>query len=281
MAVIVSQNIRPYVEAVEGLTSGLARVEKAKAEVIYLDKNRGMSRTDLTERLFEDEFDFFVAIGPGAAGYIWGSSEFEGKSRLYSMVLNPEKIFGSTETACGISLNIPVKIQLEMITRCLPSITRIGLIYDPAQNSEFFQKASLWDPFIGVNILPLKVSSIKDIPIVMKKNWNDLDALWLIPDHTVTGSDSIVQYIIKEALLKKVPVIGYNRFFYENGAALAFVLDYRMQGRQSAEAVLGMLSGDSCREMPPLFETWVNGRVMRKLGHKLLEEYPHPAKVGP
>ncbi len=281
VAVIVSQKIRPYVEAVEGLTSGLARAEKAKTEIIYLDKNRGRDRADLSERLFKDKFDFFVAIGPGAAGYIWGSPEFEGKPRLYSMVLNPEKIFGPAETACGISLNIPVKIQLEMITRCLPSITRIGLIYDPAQNSEFFQKASLWDPFMDVNIMPLEVSSIKDIPIVMEKNWNDLDALWLIPDHTVTGSDSIVQYIIKEALLKKVPVIGYNRFFYESGAALAFVLDYKMQGRQSAEAVLGMLSGDSCREMPPLFETWVNGRVMLKLGHKLLEKYPHPAKIGP
>ncbi len=281
VAIIVSQNIRPYVEAVEGLSSGLAGAGKARTEIIYLDKDRGRERTDLSERLFKAEFDFFVAIGPLAAGYIWGSPGFEGRPRFYSMVLNPEKVFRSKGAVCGISLNIPVKIQLDMITRCLPSITRIGLLYDPAHNSDFVEKASFRDLFMGVTVMSIEVSSIKDIPIVMKNIWNSLDALWLIPDHTVTGSDSIVQYIIKEALIKKVPVIGYNRFFYESGAALAFVLDYEVQGKQSAEAVLGMLSGDSCRQMPPVFETWVNGRVMRKLGLKMLEELPYPAKVGP
>lgn len=39
-----------------------------------------------------------------------------------------------------------------------------------------------------------------------------MDALWLIPDRTVI-SESIVKYVIKEAFLRKVPVIGYNRFF--------------------------------------------------------------------
>ena len=91
-----------------------------------------------------------------------------------------------------------------------------------------------------------------------------MDALWLIPDRTVI-SESIVKYVIKEAFLRKIPVIGYNRFFYETGAALAFVFDYKELGQQCAKKALSILSGKNCLSTPPLFHVWVNAGVAGSL----------------
>jgi putative ABC transport system substrate-binding protein len=67
---------------------------------------------------------------------------------------------------------------------------------------EFFMKAAAEASSLDLKIVPLKVSSKKDIPVVLKQNWENIDALWLIPDQTVI-SESIVQYMIKDALFKK------------------------------------------------------------------------------
>lgn len=280
IAVVVSQNIRPYIEAVEGLSVALTRAGDLKVEVFSLEKFKGKERIDLSRRLTEEKFSLFVAVGPGAARFVWKEIRPEGSARLYSMVLNPERVFGPLVPAAGISLNIPAQTQIVMVRRALPSVRRIGLLYDPEHNSEFFEKAALAGSFLNLEIMPLEVSARKEIPLVLKEHWRDMDALWLIPDRTVI-SESIVEYVIKEALFNKVPVIGYNRFFYTSGAALAFVFDYKDLGSQCAQEALRMLSGEEGRETLPFFHVWVNARVIRSIGIESQEEYSSPIEFGP
>ena len=280
VAVLVSQDIRPYIEAVEGLNVALAKAAKARLEVFHLEKFKGKERTDLAQRLANEKFDLFVAIGPGAARFVWSKISSERTPRIFSMVLNPEKVLGHATDAAGISLNIPAQAQLEIIKAVLPDIKSIGILYDPDHNSDFFREAAINACSMDLRIIPLNVSSKKEIPIMLQQHWKDMDALWLIPDRTVI-SETIVQYVIKNALFEKVPVIGFNRFFYESGAALAFVFDYKELGEQCAREAIRMLSGETLNETPPVFRAWVNARVMRNLGIKLREEYPPPIILGP
>ena len=90
-----------------------------------------------------------------------------------------------------------------------------------------------------------------------------------------------MQYIIKEGLYNRMPIIGYNRFFYESGAAMAFVFNYVELGRQCAEEALRVLSGQGCRSGAPVFQVWVNGRVIRRLDLEQLDNYLPPVKLGP
>ncbi|MCX5839680.1 MAG: hypothetical protein NTW71_14390 [Deltaproteobacteria bacterium] len=196
------------------------------------------------------------------------------------MVLNPPPISGKTETACGVPLDVPAKRQLEMIDQGFRTVKRLGLLYDPRYNSEFFMKAAAEAAYFDLKIVPLKVSSKKDIPAVLKQNWENIDALWLIPDQTVI-SESIVQYIIKDALFKKIPVIGYNRFFYESGAALAFVFDYEELGRQTGRLAANMLMGKACEKENPVFRVWLNLRVIDKLGMTVPEKKSPSIEAGP
>jgi putative tryptophan/tyrosine transport system substrate-binding protein len=280
VAVLVSSNIRPYIEAVEGMSVVLAESASAKVQVFSLEKFKGKSRDVLTQNLTGEKFDLFVAVGPEAVRFASEEPVLETMTWLYSMVLNPPKVFGQAETACGVPLDIPAQRQLEMIAQGLTSIKRLGLLYDPRYNSEFFTMAATEAPSLDLKIVPLKVSSKKDIPVVLKQQWENIDALWLIPDQTVI-SESIVQYIIKDALFKKTPVIGYNRFFYESGAALAFVFDYEELGRQTGRLATTILMGKPCEKEPPVFRGWLNRRVIDKLGMTVPEKKAQFIEVGP
>lgn len=279
-AVLVSRNIRPYMEAVEGLNDALNKAAGTKAEVFFLEKYRGRDLDGLSGKLSGGGFDIIAAIGPGAARLAWGLDLPDGPVVVYTMVLNPEKVPGHSVSACGITLNIPVKMQLEMISRGLPGTGRTGLLYDPGHNSGFYAEAVREAGALGLEIVPLAVSSKKEIPSVLKRHWEKVDTLWLVPDRTVI-SESIVQYVIKEALLRKVVVAGYNRFFYESGAALAFVFNYEDLGRQCAGEALRILSGGQCRQSAPAFHVWINERVINRIGMKPSSQYVPPMEPGP
>jgi len=283
VAIILSKQIRPYLEAVEGLEAGLAYNADVKTQVFDLEKLNDNERVELFGEKSLNEFALFVGVGPEAAQYLWEGVEKKGASgisKTYCMVLNPEKVIGEKDRGCGIPLNIPVETQMEMISRGFPSVRRVGLLYDPEHNAGFYHKAAGAASYLNLTVLPLEVSSKKDIPAMLNRQWGRLDALWLIPDRTVI-SESIVNYLIKEAFLRKVPVIGYNRFFYEGGAALAFVFDYRELGQQCAQKALNILSGKPCRDTPPLFQVWINEGVAGKLGLRLSEGYLPPIRSGP
>jgi putative tryptophan/tyrosine transport system substrate-binding protein len=280
VAIVISKNIKPYLEAVEGFQAGLTDNADVSIRLFNLEDLADVGPAEAFGEEDEKEFALFAAVGPEAAQYIWTRIGGKAAPNIYCMVLNPEKVVGEEEKACGISLNIPVQAQMEMISRGLPFVRRLGILHDPEHNTGFLHDAAEAAPSLNLTVVPIDVSSKKDIPLALEGQWKHLDALWLIPDRTVI-SESIVTYLIKEAFFKKVPVIGYNRFFYETGAALAFVFDYRELGRQCAHEALRMLSGEDCRETPPRFRVWVNEKMMEKLGRRPPNAYLPPLQPGP
>ena len=280
VAVVVSERIRPYLEAVEGLREGLARDSKAEIAEFDLESFKGRGRDILAKDLTEGRFDILIAIGPDAAHFVWTGFPVPDARKLYTMVLSPDRIPGLSPSACGVTLRIPLRAQLETIRSGLPPMKRIGILHNPAYNAEFVKQAALHAPGLGQKVIPLEVSSRKDIPIILRQHWKDLDGLWLIPDRTVI-SESLVQYIIKQAISKGVAVIGYNRFFYESGAALTFVFDYKEIGEQTARLALRILAGQGCKREEPIFHTWLNSRVFKALGIQVPRGCSPGIEVGP
>jgi putative tryptophan/tyrosine transport system substrate-binding protein len=279
-AIFISQPIRPYLIAAEGLREELVRSIRAEIEEFDL---KGLEEKDydiLTEDLVKNKFDVFIAIGPAAAEFVWSSFPSPDVKKLYTMVLDHEGIQAPLQSACGITLRIPIGTQLQLISLGLPGVKRIGIPYDPVYNAEIVKQAVRFSSGLGLSIIPLEISSKKEIPSILNQNWSKLDALLLIPDRTII-SESIIQYIIKEALLNKVAVIGYNKFFYESGAALAFPLDYREIGEQTGRMARKILSGERCEKELPEFHAWINERVIRKLGIEPVKKYQPPLEAGP
>ena len=270
VAVLVSA-YRPFLEAVEGL-SGVLETAGVDVEVFTLEDYPERRRAVLRERMLQQSFGCYIGVGPWAADFIWRELDRPNAKALYTMVVNPEKRLPSTRDLCGISMNIPIPTQVETILTALPDARRIGLLYDPRFNDPFFNQAKQIAERFDRHVVPLQVSSSKEIPEILEKHLMNVDALWLIIDDTVTSLERIVQFIIETALVEGVPVIGYNSFHYGSGAALSFILDYEALGEQTGQLVLELLRGSICQSPDPGFSIQVNRKVIERLNIQLGEE---------
>ena len=59
------------------------------------------------------------------------------------------------------------------------------------------------------------------------------------------------------------------------------MFDYEELGKQCGRKALRLISGEICGEEIPLFNVWVNARVMKKLGVRIVQDYALPVEVGP
>ena len=282
-AIILSRNIRPYVDAADAMRAVLAEETASNIAVYELYRYGENAYKELAGqlagRMDDSRRALFIAVGPEATAFLWQEVNPLAGLKFYSIVLNPEKISAPVALDCGISLNIPPRRQLTYIRKSLPEAERIGIFYDPAFNAQFFENVDQAAAELGLSLVPLAVSSKKEIPALLSEKIATVDGIWLIPDRTVI-SESIAQYIIKQSVLQEVPVIGYNQFFYDSGAAVAFVFDYAALGRQTARKALATIRRGECRKQLPAFQVWINPAVFDKLDIAL-PEMNQPMVIGP
>ena len=261
VGVVLSERIRPYHEALLSFEEVL-RQNRIEVKVFELREGRGTPPKDLQAALLTDRYLVWAAIGPQATEVLWSAGKASEFKRIYGMVLNPHEII---ERGCGVPLNIPIPDQVETISRVLPRLKKVGVLFDPRYNGEFIRIARQEGAERGLQIVPVEVSDKAEIKPALERIWTRIDALWLIPDPTVI-SESLVRYVIKEGLANQTATIGYNRFFCHSGAAMSFVLDYAKIGQQMALLCLKVLRGGECVSLVPFYEVWLNARALEVLG---------------
>ncbi len=251
----VSSKIRPYVEALDGFRSQTQR----EFIVVYLDENPELAR----HYLKTGQLDTAVAIGPEAAKLIY-SDGVKVPVKMVIMTLDIKKLLPWADP-CGIDLRVPISFQVTEIVARLGRGKRLAIIYNPGENSDIIREASEACRKAGLNFTPLPVEGSDEIMKRLAPKIDHIDLLLFIPDSTVI-SEKVVTHLTKEALLKAVGVIGYNHFFYETGALMAFTIDYRMVGIKGAQLLEGLLGGQTCRLLPPPVKIEWNEKVFRLLG---------------
>lgn len=280
IGIIVSLKIRPYLEAIDGFKKGLDEVKKFKTITIYLENYTSQDKDYLIQKIKSEKCDYFLSVGPEAAAFIWNEFSDEDIPKMFTMVLNPEKIVGTENLNCGVSLNIPIATQLVTLSTALPEVRKIGLLYDKELNQEFANSAKSLANVLGLTIVPMEIGSRKEMPAILREHWSRIDLLWLIPDHTVI-TESLVRFVIKEAILNGTPVSGYNSFFYRSGAAVTFVTDYEATGLRTSGFFISMVQENQCSIKGPYFDMWLNKNVLKKLGVNFAENEPYHIKEGP
>ena len=266
IAILVSKHIKPYMDAAAGLQQYL-QAQDVPTQVFLLEDGDSLQPKRLTTQLQEHRYQAAVAIGPQATRFLWHIPDLHIPA-LFSMVLRPQQAVGDTcRKLCGVSLSLPVDIQLQTIEHLLPDPTRIGLLFHSDHNQIFYKQALKAADHLDMNVVPLRISDTGEISQVLAEHLAQIDVLWLIPDQ-VLNSKKVVEYIIKQALYAQVPVIGYNRFFHESGAAVSFVFDYAQIGRQTGRLLMRRLEEGVCNVQSAEFEVWENERIYQILGLK-------------
>jgi putative ABC transport system substrate-binding protein len=276
VAVVVSRKIRPYLQVIEGILDQAPRKtsntdasssvsSEVSSDVFFLSPGDAQVTAQVTDRLITGAYDLVAAIGPEAASLVW-HTDIPGK-KIYAAVLDPAAVSQIPDDACGISLRIPVDVQVDTIAGAFPSLKKIGLLFDPKYNQWFFDEAHAAAARDGssVEIVPIRVTERNRIAAVLAANLAQVDAVWMIPDQTVI-SEKLIQYVIKQALYKNTGVIGYNAYFTRTGALFSFEFDYQALGRQTGALISDSLAGKTCHSVPPVFESRGNPEIAAKLG---------------
>lgn len=268
VGIMISQEISPFIQMVEGLESSL----NMPICRIFFDANgHPYSADPRIEKIKPELFKAIVAVGPGALRYVtlhhWPGPV------VFGMVLDPEKIVHRGALPCGVSLNLPYQQEIVGLHRVFPDVRRLGVLFNPENNEEWFEKARETAGTYGIVLTALAVQEQSDISHFFEDDELHVDAVMFIPDRTVI-SKAVIQFVIKKTVLRGIPVIGYNRFFHDSGAALSFAVDYRAIGEQVALQVKALLRGEPCDLLTPRYKLLLNMRVVNNLGLILGEELP-------
>ncbi len=259
VAVLFSREIAPYVTAVTALEE---RLRPRQVVRFFLDdRGRPYSLEARHTSLDPQRFSAVVAIGPEALRYLQPAA---GSTPLvFGMVLDPKPHRETAQPLCGVNLTLPMGDQLAHIRRLFPDRQRLGVLFDPDNNQSWFDQAHPLARAMGLSLVPLNVSREGgrfDIIGAL----STVDTLLFIPDRSII-SRAVIQHVIKQGLQSGKPAVGFNRFFLDSGAALAFIIDYEEVGRQVAQLVLRQLDSGCATIDPPVFSATVNDDVLRLL----------------
>ncbi len=254
IGIFLSSKIRPYLQSLHGLEDEL----DFDYQVFDLSENYELAKHYAQSRRFQT----CVAIGPEAIRllYLYGTAI---PNKLAIMALDLEKLVGN-HTLCGIDLRIPISFQLEIIEEKLGPDRKVAILYNKAENGELIQGALKYAKEKRLTLVPLEVEGPSQIMEKLGPVINQIDIILFIPDSVVI-SEKIVSHITKTALLKGVAVCGFNRFFYETGALLSFIIDYEEVGRQAARLVEKLVREHICIFTPPKVKLLWNKRALNIL----------------
>jgi putative ABC transport system substrate-binding protein len=266
--IILSQGIIPYHRASEGVKDKLPAFH---IQEYTLENNSGDGQKVL-KLLSEKSPSLVIAVGPEAA-YLLQNLTIPAP-KVFTMILNPETLFGTTLPFPGVSLNYPPALLLSQLKRGFPDRRKIGIFYSPELNSSLVQKLERESEALGLKIRPFPITSSSEIRSILQSPDFDPEVILFIPDRVVI-KEKVVTYIIEECLFRSTPAVGFNTWFARNGAVMALYLDYKEIGQETGDLALRLLGNRGLQpwiEAPHHLKTLLNLKIARKFKIIVSEE---------
>jgi putative ABC transport system substrate-binding protein len=253
IAVVLSRDVAPYREAVRGFEDVLKQSNHSYKLHEFSSDGVAAARGTLGEKIRAREPDLILTVGSAATQLI--SGEIRDLPIVFSMVLpssgsrSLQELREARPNVTGASMEIPVRTQFVKLKEVLPTATRIGVLYNPDVSGPIVDEAAEIARDLGMELVPLAVTSEKDVLAAISSLARNVDVLWSVADSTVFSEQGLKQ-ILLETLRSRTPFVGLSPSFVKAGALLSFSTDYRDLGRQAGEQSLRILIGEDVSRIP-------------------------------
>jgi putative ABC transport system substrate-binding protein len=253
IAVVLSRDAAPYRQALRGFEEVLKSSGRSYKLQEFSAEGPAIDQKNLAARIRTRRPDFILTIGSTATGMI--SEEIRDIPIIFSLVLpssGNEALQGMRESRgnmTGASMEIPLRTQFIKLKEVLPSVKRVGVLYNPAVTGPIVETAAQTAASLGLELVAMQVASEKDVVSVTEQLGDRVDVLWSVADSTVFSPQGLRQ-ILLATLRNRVPFVGLSPSFVKAGALLAFSVDYQDVGRQSGELALRVLAGEDPARIP-------------------------------
>ncbi len=197
--------------------------------------------------------DILLAVGSTATAF--ADKFFPTTPIVFAKVLNPiESGFirswdnpGGHVT--GAALDIPVSQQIQKFATVIPNLKRIGVVYTD-NSSRLVEEARRACSGQGLSLIAIKIATSKELPAAIDSLCRTADGIWTIADELLS-SPQFIRHTLVETLRAKIPIMGFNQNFVENGALFCLEADYKFIGRQAGEMVLALMNGKDITTIKP------------------------------
>jgi len=253
------------IAAYERATTGLLEVLGADTQVLDLEGKDGINDR-LVAKIKSIDPQVLVPIGTRASTQL--HERFPARSIVFTMVLSPDERGLDGAKVTGVRLDISASEQFSRFSKLLPSMKTLGVLYDPSRTHSLIVSAQEAARTQGLTLVAVEVKSSAEAVQAAELLFPKVDALWMIPDATVTTAQTF-RILLELSLGSKKPLLAFSSAFVRGGALAAIAPDYRELGRATGRLVRSILEGESPGALPiqdPPSTLFINRRTATRLG---------------
>lgn len=216
--------------------------------------------------------DIIVALGSKALRF---TSSIKNIPIIYLLVPSPEKIVAHQDNITGVLLQHLAGAQFRALKRIMPSVKRIGVIYDPAKTEAMVENAAKKNN--DLIFVRRQARSPQEVANQLTSLTGEIDLLWMLPDSTILSPQTEKSFY-RFAHLHKIPILAFSEKYLARGASFATHLDLEQMGHLAALLALRIHKGEAPKNLPPLqtdkVDLMTNDTIIDKLGITLQEVGP-------
>jgi putative tryptophan/tyrosine transport system substrate-binding protein len=281
IAVSMIVEVPQLVQTKDGVLAGLSErgfSDRKNLSVEYQTANGSMPTQQQIARKFVGEMpDVIVAITtPTTQAMVAATKDIP---IVFATVIDPvkAKVISKYDkpggNVTGVSDAPPIAQQLRLIREILPSLKKLGFIYNPSLDSS---KATLeWineqGKPLGIEVVESPAPTANEVIPAARKLVGKVDAIFVPNDTTVVAS---IEAIVKIGEETKTPIFTGETRGVERGGIASVGLNYtevgRLAGHMVAEVLSGQKPGDidaviAYQKLPNL-DVYVNKRSASAMG---------------
>ena len=158
---------------------------------------------------------------------------------------NPE----DNRNITGISDQVPVKAQFELIKKLVPSVEKVGNIFNSGEaNSSFLTElARKATKEMGIKLVEATASSSAAVNSAAQSLKGRVDAIWISTDNTVVSALPVVSKVAKE---EGIPLVVADPTSVKEGSLAGYGFDYYDHGLRAGDILLEAMGGKAPNEIP-------------------------------
>ena len=281
VVIIQSQQIAAYNEAIKGFEEG-CKGKNISIKAIYNLNGDADEGKRIVQNIKDNKHkpDLVLAVGILAATLV--KEQFTDIPIIFCMVINHKRFNLEGINITGISSEVPVEDQFNILKELLGARKNVGVIYDPTKTMNIVSEADRVTKKLEFNFIKKEVTSESEVTPVLKKMIDKIDVLWMIPDSTVITETSL-NAISKILLKHHLPIFCTSDAIVKAGALVSVSPDYTYTGRQAARMAQTLLNNPTTTSLgikqPDKLKLTLNTKTAEIIGINLSPIQSHPNVV--
>lgn len=173
------------------------------------------------------------------------------------------------ENVTGTSDMIEVKSSVDLILQIVPSVKKLGTIYNAGEVNSVVLVNQLKEvcPPLGITLVERTISTSADVKAAAESLVGQVDAIWVGTDNTVVSG---LEALIKVCEDNKIPFFPSDDPSIKRGGIACLGFDYYDIGYQTGEMAVKILKGTEASDIPAelgkKFSYTVNTKAAERYG---------------